>query len=192
MQGMPSASKRTIRTTLRGRRREIWATRDRAADASALARHGRALLRAAGLGPGSTTTLYESFDGEPPTADLLAALLADGVRVLLPITESDLDLDWFDAADPQRRPLGKGAIHEADLVLAPGLAVDIAGTRMGQGGGCYDRALPRRARGAVVVVLLHPGELDEELLPKDAHDIPVDGVLTADGVTWLEASDSPR
>lgn len=185
MQGMPSAAKRTIRTTLRGRRRLLWAARESAADAAALARHGRAVVRAGGLGPGSTTTLYESFDGEPPTADLLSALLADGLRVLLPITESDLDLDWFDAADPHRRPLGKDAIHAADLVLAPGLAVDITGTRMGQGGGCYDRALPRRAPGVAVVVLLHPGELHEALLPQDAHDVAVDGVLTADGVTWL-------
>ncbi len=59
---------------------------------------------------------------------------------------------------------------------------------MGQGGGCYDKALPRRRAGVPVVVLLHPGELlgpDDEPLPREPHDVPVDAVLTADGVTDL-------
>ncbi len=82
----------------------------------------------------------------------------------------------------------------ADLVLAPGLAVDASGTRMGQGGGCYDRALPRRRPGVPVVVLLHPGELlggDDEPLPRDPHDQPVDAVLTAASLTDLPASCRP-
>ena len=54
---------------------------------------------------------------------------------------------------------GTDAVALADVVLAPGLAVDHQGTRMGQGGGCYDRALPRRRPGTPVLVVLHPGEL---------------------------------
>ena len=84
---------------------------------------------------------------------------------------------------------------EADLVLAPGLAVDAAGTRMGQGGGCYDKALPRRRPGTPVVVLLHPGELigaGEPGLPREQHDAPVDAVLTVHGVTWLSGRPADR
>jgi 5-formyltetrahydrofolate cyclo-ligase len=76
-------------------------------------------------------------------------------------------------------------VGDADLVLAPGLAVDGRGTRLGQGGGCYDRALPRRRAGVPVLVLLHPGEREaDDVLPREAHDVPVDGVVTADGIHW--------
>ena len=88
--------------------------------------------------------------------------------------------DRCDASDPRQTRLGLDAVATADLVLAPGLAVDSRGTRMGQGGGCYDRALPRRRPGVPVVVLLHPGEVlgeDEAPLPRREHDQPVDAVF---------------
>jgi 5-formyltetrahydrofolate cyclo-ligase len=175
----------------RARRREVAAARDRAADDRALAAAGTDLARRLGVRAGDAVALYDARGAEPPTAGLVTALRADGIRVLLPITEPDLDLDWADAADPAGRPLGRAAIGSASLVLAPGLAVDRRGTRLGQGGGCYDRALPRRAPGVRVVVLLHPGELVEGPLPRDPHDVPVDGALTADGVSWLGVSPPP-
>ncbi|HYN30381.1 MAG TPA: 5-formyltetrahydrofolate cyclo-ligase, partial [Dermatophilaceae bacterium] len=140
---------------------------------------------------GDAVTLYEALPHEPPTAGLAAALQAHGIRVLMPVTEPDLDLDWTDAADPRGGPLGRHAIGSVRLVLAPGLAVDRAGSRLGQGGGCYDRALPRRARGVPVVVVLHPGELSDGPLPHDPHDVPVDGVVTAEGMLWLRPPVSP-
>ena len=178
-----SISKAEVRSALRARRRLIAAERDLGADNQALARHGLDAAVARRLGPGSTVTLYESRAVEPPTSALTAALQAHGIRVLWPITLPDLDLDWQDAADPDRTPLGKDAIHAGHtFVLAPGLAVDPTGTRLGQGGGCYDKALPRGRDGIDVVCLLHPGEYGEPSLPREPHDRPVGWVLTADGV----------
>ncbi len=173
------------RRALRAARRERVGHRDPVADAEALATAVVALLEETGLGSGSVVLSYASVPGEPPTGPMNAALAAHGIRVLLPITEPDLDLDWHDAGDPLARPLGRDAPSTADLVLAPGLSVDARGTRMGQGGGCYDRALPRRRPDTPVLVVLHPGELlgdAEDPLPREAHDAPVDGVLTAEGV----------
>ena len=186
------------RTALRARRREVASARDLRADDAALARQVRRLVADLGLGPGAVVTSYAAVPGEPPTAAVNAWLAAHGIRVLLPITTADLDLDWHDAADPDATPLGADAVALAGLVLAPGLAVDRAGTRLGQGGGCYDKALPRRRAGTPVVVVLHPDELlgaDDEPLPREPHDQPVDGVVTADGVTDLGLSPwrrSPR
>jgi 5-formyltetrahydrofolate cyclo-ligase len=176
------------RSALRARRRTVSAGRDLHADGAALAGHVIHLVGDLGLGPGDVVTSYAAVPGEPPTAAVNAGLAAHGIRVLLPITLADLDLDWHDAADPAATPLGTDAVALADLVLAPGLAADPSGTRMGQGGGCYDKALPRRGPGTPVVVLLHPEELlgrDDEPLPREAHDVPVDAVLTAEGVTDL-------
>ncbi len=176
------------RTALRARRREVSAARDLAADDAALARQVRRLVDDLGLGAGSVVTSSAAVSGEPPTAAVNATLVAHGIRVLLPITLADLDLDWHDATDPGATPLGVDAVALADLVLAPGLAVDPTGTRLGQGGGCYDKALPRRRPGTPVVVVLHPEEApgrEDQPLPREPHDHPVDAVVTAEGVTDL-------
>jgi len=179
------------RTELRARRRAVAAARDVALDGARLADHVVGLLDELGLRAGAVVTSYVAVPGEPPTAALNAALAAHGIRVLVPITMPDFDLDWHDAGDATESPLGPDAVALADVVLAPGLAVDHHGTRMGQGGGCYDRALPRRRAGTAVVVVLHPGELVDPPgppLPRRPYDQPVDAVLTADGLTDLGLS----
>ena len=183
-------TKGEIRRLLRARRRELAATRDLTADGAALAEHLLADPPAgwpgAAPGTGPTTVLsYESLPHEPPTAAVNTALQSAGHRVLVPITLPDMQLEWCDLADPDRTPLGIDSPTRADLVLTPALAVDTAGTRLGQGGGCYDRVLPMLAEGTPFVVLLHPGEVTDEPLPADAHDVPVALVLTADG--WSRA-----
>ena len=183
-------TKGEIRRLLRARRRELAAARDLTADGAALAAH---LLDhppagwpgAAGRTAPTTVLSYESLPHEPPTAGVNAALQSAGHRVLVPITLPDMQLEWCDLADPDRTPLGIDSPTRADLVLTPALAVDTAGTRLGQGGGCYDRVLPMLAEGTPFVVLLHPGEVTDEPLPADAHDVPVALVLTADG--WSRA-----
>lgn len=183
-------TKGEIRRLLRARRRELAASRDLTADAAALAEHllSDPPVGWPGAAPGAATTTvlsYESLPHEPPTAAVNAALQSAGHRVLVPITLPDMRLEWCDLADPERTPLGIDSPTRADLVLTPALAVDTAGTRLGQGGGCYDRVLPMLAEGTPFVVLLHPGEVTDEPLPADPHDVPVALVLTADG--WSRA-----
>lgn len=69
------------------------------------------------------------------------------------------------------------ALAEADLVFVPALAVDADGTRLGRGGGWYDRALARRASHARVVAVCWPWECVDRL-PREPHDAPVDAALT--------------
>ena len=173
--------KRTLRTELRARRR--------ARDAAELEAWGVLLAAHAAAIPGRTLTAFVGVDGEVPTLPLLDALVADGRRVLLPITLDDMTLDWaaydgdlapagFGLLEPTGPRLGPEAIAEADVILAPALAVDRAGHRLGQGGGCYDRALPM-ARGEVIAVVADDEVLDA--VPVEPHDLPVDAVLTPAG-----------
>ncbi|XVX19565.1 5-formyltetrahydrofolate cyclo-ligase [Actinomycetota bacterium] len=180
----PADEKKALRTALRARRREIVAARDRAADEAGMAAAAEAVVDAAGLTAGDWVTLYEALPHEPPTAGVAAAMARRGIRVLVPITLPDLDLDWCELEErpiEEREPLGHNAIERAKVVFTPGLAVDRGRRRLGQGGGCYDRALPRRAEGTPVIVLLHPGEISGSDLPVAEHDQPVDGVITAEG-----------
>lgn len=173
-------TKGDLRRHLRARRREIIASRDLAADAAVMA----AALPP--LAAPATVLSYESLPHEPPTAALNEALLEAGHRVLVPITLADLRLQWCDLADPRRSELGLDAPEGADLALIPALAVDTTGTRLGQGGGCYDRVLPMLTADSPVIALLHPGEHTSVLLPRDRHDIPVPSVLSALGLSGAD------
>ncbi len=66
-----------------------------------------------------------------------------------------------------------------DLILTPLLAFDAAGSRLGQGGGYYDRtfaALPEVTRIGVAYAGQEVGRLEIE-----AHDVRLHGVLTQTG-----------
>jgi 5-formyltetrahydrofolate cyclo-ligase len=79
------------------------------------------------------------------------------------------------------------AVARADLVIVPALAVDHRGTRLGRGGGSYDRALARVGPGVQTLALLYDGELLAEI-PADAHDQRVRLVARpATGITPLPA-----
>ena len=63
-------------------------------------------------------------------------------------------------------------------MLAPALAVDGKGRRLGQGGGSYDRALARTS--APVLAVVFDDEVIDEV-PAEQHDRPVTGALTPAG-----------
>ena len=133
------------------------------------------------LGP---VAAYVSVGTEPGTGPLLRALA--GRDVLLPVLLPDGDLDWGRAGDgvvagphgllePCGPRLGREAVGRCATVVVPALAVDRTGTRLGRGGGSYDRALARCT--GWVVALLHDGEA-VTALPGEPHDRPVSAFLT--------------
>jgi 5-formyltetrahydrofolate cyclo-ligase len=143
----------------------------------------------------ATVSAYVSVGSEPGTGALLEALSALGKRVILPVVLPDLDLDWgtwrgsealvsarMGLLEPLDR-LGHDAIGTADVVLVPGLAVSNTGYRLGQGGGCYDRALARVPLGTPVVCLLYDGEVGLDV-PVADHDRPVTAAATP--TTWYD------
>jgi len=156
-----------------------------------------AVLTLPELATARTVAVYISFGTEPPTAELLNVLQARNLRVLVPVLRDDLDLDWAiyenrDQMSPGRGGmwipdgdlLGVDSLAEADLVLVPALAVGADGTRLGRGGGSYDRALARVPADRPVVALLYDGELLPGV-PAEAHDRRVTAVVTPSGVRQL-------
>lgn len=89
-------------------------------------------------------------------------------------------------AQPMGAPLGAEALQRADVIAVPALAIDASGTRLGHGGGWYDRALTFRRPDTVIIgVIDSQAFLPAGHLPRDSHDIPVDAVLTPEGFTVL-------
>ena len=183
-----STGKAALRRRVREARHEHLPDRDVDAEADALATIVTALVEAQTQGRVCRVAAYESRPTEPPTHVLNDRLTAAGYEVVVPITLEDLDLDWRVVGDST--PLGLNAISHASVIVSPGLAVDRAGNRIGQGGGSYDRALARRDPDALVVVLLHDGELLEaRTIPVDDHDVPVDVAVTpSGGAVWLPSA----
>ena len=146
----------------------------------------------------ATVAAYVSIGNEPGTTALLESLVDRvtglGKRIVLPVVQPDLDLDWsvyrgptslaparMGLLEPAGPRLGVDSIATADLLLVPGLAVSRSGDRMGRGGGCYDRALARVPVGTPVWVLLYDDEVGLDV-PVEPHDRKVTGAVTPSGL----------
>jgi 5-formyltetrahydrofolate cyclo-ligase len=159
-----------------------------------------ALLSLPQLQMAGTVAAYYSVGAEPDTRGLVYALWKRGTYVLLPLLLPDGDLDWASyegpdslvpgprgLAEPGEPPRGPEVVARADVVLAPALAVDHAGNRLGRGGGSYDRALARVGPLIPVIALLYDAELLGRV-PAEPHDTPVRAaVRPGPGITWLPA-----
>lgn len=179
------SSKATLRTQIRAQRaqrpqheREAFAER---------------LVSAATVAPLSdahTVTLFVGVGDEPDTRPLITALHQRGIRVLLPIVNEDWSLNWaeytgaddlvpagYGLLEPAGLRLGMAAIAEADVVVVPALAIDADGRRLGQGAGCYDRALVFVPVGTPVLAVVYEDESLAESLPEAPHDRRVSAAL---------------
>ena len=145
------------------------------------------------LTPG-TVALYASRPGEPGTDDLIDAFATLGWRILLPVLRRRVDWaefdswdamtpSWGDIPEPTGLRLGEAALATADLILVPCLAVGRDGSRLGTGGGWYDRALPHRRVGARIVAIARGREVVGSV-PTLPHDVSVDAFVTEAG--WVD------
>ncbi len=78
---------------------------------------------------------------------------------------------------------------DAATVLVPGLAFDHTGGRLGRGAGFYDRFLANPALRARKVGVGFACQVVERV-PMEAHDAPLDAIVTEDG--WLELRNNGR
>lgn len=209
-----AARKRALRAAaLRRRRGTDVAERWAAGECLTVALRGSGLLDGVcgrRIAEHPTVAAYVSMGTEIETRPLLGLLLERGVRVLVPRLGRGLDVGWSELAaldglrDPgrcgggSRRPAepvdapvleSAEALRDVDLVLLPALAVSTAnGARLGRGGGWYDRALTAMARNCGLVAVCWPWEVTDRALPSEPHDVPVDAVLTPDGITMIGVS----
>jgi 5-formyltetrahydrofolate cyclo-ligase len=171
-----------------------------AADREAASRTLRdAVLDLPEVATAGTVAAYYSIGTEPGTHSLVYALWKRGTYVILPVLLPDGDLDWasyegpdslgqgrFGLSEPTEPRRGVTAIQSADVVLAPALAVDRSGLRLGRGGGSFDRALARVGGSVLTLALVYDGELVDDL-PAEAHDHRVRAFARpCDGVTRAE------
>jgi 5-formyltetrahydrofolate cyclo-ligase len=146
---------------------------------------------------GQIIALYYAVGSEFPTLPLFPRLQKQGWKLALPATRAEGGLDFYlweegrrlqqDSADiPSPAALDQQAVIPAAL-LVPLLAFDAEGTRLGQGGGHYDRAIARLAP-VPVLGLAWEAQQWQAPLPREAHDAPLEAVLTEKGLRYLSVA----
>jgi len=163
----PGSEKSSLRSLLRRRRRELAAAVPDAAGRAAAA------LNLARLPPFNVVAGYEKIGSEMDPSPLLQKLAAAGAVLAFPIVLGPHLPLAFRTSDGEATP---------ELIIAPLLAFDRNGGRLGQGGGHYDRTIERlRSRGPLFVIGLAYAGQEIEAVPHEPHDQRLDAILTEIG-----------
>ena len=141
----------------------------------------------------TSVAIFLSTPQEPQTRDAIRVLSAHGVRCYAPLSQAEGVMTWapIDSHTPERAGLGgmpepdvgEGVSSNTiivDVVICPAAAVDDTGTRLGWGGGFYDRFLANLPAETPVFALVFDDDVVSGL-PGEAHDFPVSGVVTPSG-----------
>ena len=188
-------------------------TRRRALDPRARRRAAEDLARALSRSPlfcrARRIACYLAVDGEMDTEAVIRAAWLAGKQVYLPVLSPfGPDRLWFrrylpDSAMVRNRfgiaepaPGGNPLLppRRLDLVLAPLVAFDAAGSRLGMGGGFYDRTFAylhhrlRWQKPRIVGVAYAFQEVPQ--LPAEPWDVPLWGVATEREVRCFAAAGS--
>jgi 5-formyltetrahydrofolate cyclo-ligase len=175
--------KTALRARLRGLRRRLAQDDPQAAERAA------ALLPLERLPAFRVFSGYHALGSELDPRPLMRRLAQTGAAPALPIAASrdaalafrrwepgeTLEPDAFGIPSPSR----SAPAVVPDLVIAPVLAFDRRGHRLGQGAGHYDRTLAnlRASRPVFVLGLAYAGQ-EVEALPAEPHDERLDAILT--------------
>ena len=133
---------------------------------------------------------YHAVSSEIDPASVLKRAMESGCSTALPAFEhGDAPMIFRSGVVFETGPHGipqpphQAKVITPDLILVPLLAVDRHGTRLGQGGGHYDRVLPglRDAGATIIGVGWTMQRIDGEL-PVEPWDVRLDGFVSPEGL----------
>jgi 5-formyltetrahydrofolate cyclo-ligase len=184
------AAKRQLRDDAKARRATIPAG-DRASASARLAERG--LDGVPGFSARSIISGFLAIGEEINPVPLMSALHRGGATICLPVMVGKGKPLVFRAWAPGsplrtvvwgiREPDESAAVVAPDLLLVPLLAFDRTGTRIGYGGGFYDRTLRHlRSRKTIVTVGVAYASQEVDAVPRLDYDERLDWVLTPEGL----------
>jgi 5-formyltetrahydrofolate cyclo-ligase len=131
-------------------------------------------------------SLYWPFRGEPDLRPVMTWARAAGLRAALPVVVAKGQPLVFREWTPDSRfergvwniPFpADGDEVTATVVVAPLVGFDLAGFRLGYGGGFFDRTLAGMSKKPLVIGVGHPTQQIPTIYPQP-HDIPMDWIVT--------------
>ena len=190
------ADKQALRNQYRVKRAAILPDARRRQE-EAICAHAQALLRA--LPMNGFVGLYAAVHGEVDLAPLAEALLREGAKIAFPRVEGPSHMEFCAVASLADLRTGAYGIpapgprapvirpDEMAAVLVPGLAFAADGTRLGYGGGFYDRYFKRPEAASIRRIGVCFVEQLADALPRHPHDVRMHQLLTERGLVPCRA-----
>ncbi len=140
--------------------------------------------------------IYMDYKNEVQTKALLDHAIQSGKTAVLPVVDpitntlvlvtyqgesTPMTRSSFGILEPVITPDNQVAFSEVNLVLAPGVAFDPFGYRLGYGGGYYDKLLSGADRNRVKVYGICFDCQVVASVPHEAYDMGMDGLFTESG-----------
>ena len=146
--------------------------------------------------PGTVIAGYLPIRSEPDLRPLLARLRERGARLCLPVVvdrEKIVFRDFIRGAELFNTGFGtsgpgaEATVLDPDILLMPLASFDARGNRLGYGAGHYDRAIAKlRDKGKSPLLIGTAFSIQETgMLPVEDHDVPLDMILTEQGLRSL-------
>lgn len=186
------AEKALLRKTARTRR-EALSPQFRSEASDAISFH---FFDKVAFSPEDAIAGYWRIRDEVDCQPILIRLMDGGQTVVLPVVSGagepldfrvwGSDAPLYEAGFGTLAPSDLAPRATPDLILMPLLGFDRAGTRLGYGGGYYDRTLAALGKRPMLVGLAFSAQGFDHI-PREPHDIPLDAVVTEDGVEFFEA-----
>ncbi len=189
------AQKRLLRT-------EAAKKRDAAAASNDIGeRLAESFLRNIEVPSGIVISGYIPIGGEANVLPLLESLLERGFEIALPVVVKRRNplifRRWHRASDLHKGPYGilepssDAPAMRPDIVLAPLLAFDRVGNRLGYGGGYYDLSIKSiRELQPVLAVGIAYAVQEVAAVPHDENDTKLDRIVTENGAIKPERGET--
>lgn len=139
----------------------------------------------------SCIMLYMPLGNETDTSEIISRAFEEKKRVVFPITDNVsgvitpfyadentlFEKGSFSVLEPRSNIAAD--ISEIDVVLVPGIAFDMSGSRVGFGKGCYDKLL--KNTDAIKIGYCYSFQLCEKI-KSDKYDVRMDYIITENGI----------
>ena len=144
---------------------------------------------------GKCVSVYWPFQGEPDLRGWINAI-AERATCLLPVVAEKAKplkfRTWTPGTRLERSVLGiliptEGEERQPDIVIAPVVGYDRGCYRLGVGGGYFDRTLAALSPKPLAIGIGFSQQQIRTIKPQP-HDIPMDAVITEDGVIRRSAA----
>lgn len=141
--------------------------------------------------------IFISLKDEPQTSELIKEAFKEGKRVAVPYCKddkgtmgiaeikdikSDLIKGKFNILEPKEDLRDNFFLSDLQLVITPGVAFGIDGSRLGRGKGYYDRFLKKLEGTIPIIGIGFTKQLYSSPLPFEYHDICMDKIICPDTV----------
>lgn len=150
------------------------------------------------LGKAERVALYRSINGEVPVDGLARSLMAKGIKCCFPRTDNGnmvfCDCDSLENSEFEISSYGikepvssKEAVapEDIDVVVLPAVAYNEEGTRLGMGGGYYDRYIGSMKDKPYLLGICYEFQICSAV-PSEEHDITADFIAVIPAEAYEE------